>query len=196
MDERELFLAADQALKSVIDKIKPEQWRLQLPAWFKVRPGQENLSLREIINYHAYDEAWVPETLAGRTIAEVGHKHDGDLLGQDPATAYARLMAATTTAVRALRDLNQPVHLTYGQYPAREYLWHISVFRGFRSYQIAKWIGADATMPPRLVLGLIAVVEPNLEQWRALGVFGTARPVPKGADAQTELLAKTGYLVS
>ena len=41
-------------------------------------------TLRETINYHAYDTAWVPDTLAGKTIEEVGSTYDGDLLGDEP----------------------------------------------------------------------------------------------------------------
>jgi hypothetical protein len=47
------------------------------------------MTLRRIINYHAYDDAWVPEVLAGKTIAEVGMKWDGDLLGDHPRLNFA-----------------------------------------------------------------------------------------------------------
>ncbi|MDE2314210.1 MAG: acyl-CoA dehydrogenase family protein, partial [Elusimicrobia bacterium] len=42
-------------------------------------------ALREVINYHAYDDAWVPDMLAGSTMEAAGaDKFDGDLLGDDP----------------------------------------------------------------------------------------------------------------
>lgn len=195
MDERELFITADRALKTVVDQIKPPQWAAPKPDWFISRPDQATRTLRDFINYHAYDEAWVPETLAGRTITEIGDKYDGDLLGDDPKAAYARFFDAATTAVKALADLDRPVHLTYGDYPTREYLWHTSIFRGFRSYQLAKWIGADPTMPPELVSGLWTIIEPHLEEWRGIGIFPPAKPFAPDADAQTQLLAKTGYFV-
>jgi hypothetical protein len=196
MDERELFTTADRALKAVIDQIKPEQWQTMKPDWFISRPDQATRTLRDFINYHAYDEAWVPQTLDGRTIEEVGDIYDGDLLGDDPKAAYTKLFDAANAAVKALTDLDQPVHLTYGDYPAREYLWHVSIFRGFRSYQLAKWLGADTTMSPELVSGLWSIVEPHLDEWRAIGIFPPAKSSPSDADAQTQLLAKTGYLVS
>jgi hypothetical protein len=195
MDERVLFTTADKALKAVIDQIQPDQLKSHKPDWFIARPDQTTRTLRDFINYHAYDEAWVPETLDGRTIEEVGAKYDGDLVGDDPLGAYAKLFEAATLAVGVITDLERPVHLTYGDYPTREYLWHISIFRGFRSYQFAKWIGVNAIMPPELVTGLTAIAEPHLDEWRAIGVFPPAVPEPPGADAQTRLLAQTGYLV-
>src|SRR6266702_3481531 len=68
------------ALCDVVDRIGDEQWAMGLPAWFKANPAQKDLDLRRIINYHAYDDAWVPDVLAGKTMAEVGSRHDGDLL--------------------------------------------------------------------------------------------------------------------
>lgn len=195
MNERELFISADTSLKAVIDQIKPNQWDSKKPDWFISRPDQATRTLRDFINYHAFDEAWVPETLAGRTTAEIGDKYNGDLLGDDPKSAYAKLFDAATAAVKAQSDLDQPVHLTYGDYPAREYLWHVSIFRGFRSYQFANWIGTGSAMPPELVSGLDAIVTPRLDEWRAISIFPPAKSVEPGADAQTQLLAKTGYLV-
>ena len=46
-------------------------------------------TLREIIGYHAYDDAWVPDMLAGRTMDEVGQDaFKGDLLGDDPKGSF------------------------------------------------------------------------------------------------------------
>jgi hypothetical protein len=42
-------------------------------------------TLRTIVSYHAYDDAWVPDALAGKTKDEVGRdKHKGGLLRDDP----------------------------------------------------------------------------------------------------------------
>ena len=51
-------------------------------------------------------------------------------------------------AVRDFDDLDRIVHLTYGDWPAREYLKHITSFRGLRVHDIARFIGADTAMPP------------------------------------------------
>lgn len=193
MREQEVFVMADEALCDVVDRIGDDQWALGLPAWFKANSAQKDLDLRRIINYHAYDDAWVPDVLAGETMAQVGSRHDGDLLGADPKAAFRAIAERAVEAVWALGDGDAPVHLSYGTYPAREYLQHITCFRGFRVHELSKLIGISPTMPDELVEGLMDVVAPNADEWRQLGVFGPALPVEAGADPRTTLLCLVGY---
>jgi|ERR1700683_127412 len=194
MTEPEIFVLADQALERVVAQIQPDQWDMTIPAWFQTGRTQENMTLHKIINYHAYDEAWVPDTLAGKTIAEVGQKYDGDLLSNDPIAVFKRLTASGITAVQGLSaaDLGRTVHLSYGDYPVREYLKHITSFRGFRAYDIAKLIGASTALSPDLVQGLWDELTPEIEHWRAMRVFGAAVPVPDDAPLQDRLLGLVG----
>ncbi|HEX4755997.1 MAG TPA: hypothetical protein VH661_09650, partial [Candidatus Dormibacteraeota bacterium] len=141
MSEQSVFILSEQALAETIDRIRDDQWEQRKPDWFQTG-GQGDASLREIVNYHAYDTAWVPDVLAGRTIAEVGETYAGDLLGDDPKGSYRRYSDKAIAAAEALDDPGKLVHLSYGDFPAREYLKHITSFRGFRAYDIAKWIGA------------------------------------------------------
>ena len=85
---QEVFILADQALKAVVDQIRDDQWELVVPDDMTRTPGS---TLRETINYHAYDDAWVPDVLAGRTIEEVGDKYDGDLLGDHQRLNFASI---------------------------------------------------------------------------------------------------------
>lgn len=192
MNEAQTFLLADQTLSHVIDQIKPDQWSMHMPAWFQAGRTQTDPDLRTIINYHAYDEAWVPDTLAGRTIDQVGTKHDGDLLGQDPAAAYRALRDQAAEAVNAIADLDRPVHLTYGDYPTREYLLHITSFRGFRAYDIAKLIGAPTKLPDELVQGMWDLLSPHAQEWHQMGVYPAAVQVPETASLQDKLVAMSG----
>lgn len=189
MTEQEVFILADQALNAVVDQIRDDQWDLVVPDDMTRTPG---ITLRQTINYHAYDDAWVPQVLAGETMEEVGDRYDGDLLGDHPKLNFASI---AETAVLAVRDFNDPdriVHLSYGDWPAREYLKHITSFRGLRAYDIAKFIGADTTLPPDLVRGLWDEIAPSAEEWRKLGVYGPAVPVPDDAPLQQKLLGLTG----
>ena len=145
MTEQDVFILADQALKAVVEQIRDDQWDLVVPDDMTRKPG---ITLRELINYHAYDDAWVPDVLAGRTIEEVGDKYAGDLLGDHPKLNFASIVETAVLAVRAFDDPDRTVHLSYGDWPAREYLKHITSFRGLRTYDIAKLIGADTTLPP------------------------------------------------
>ena len=192
MRQKELFLQSDAALRSVIDQIQSEQFALPAPAgWSRA----ENPSLRDILAYHAFDEAWVPDVLDGRTIDEVGDKHAGELLGDDPVAAYDRINDLATAAVLANDDSEATAHLSYGDFTMGEAFEHMSIYRAFQAWSIAKFIGLDYSLPSALVEGLWERVMPNVETWRSMGVFGPEVEVPADADRETQLLGKTGYWV-
>ena len=191
MAERDVFILAEQALADVIDRIADDQWDLTTPEWFQAG-RQGSVSLRDIVGYHACDSAWVPDVLAGRTMAEVGDAHAGDLLGSDPRAGYRRQSERAIAAARELADPGKIVHLSYGDFPASEYLRHVTSFRGFRAYDIARWIGAGRELPPALVQGMWDELVPTVEEWRRMGVYGPAVPVPDDAPLQDRLLGLAG----
>lgn len=192
VSEQEVFVLAEHALKHVVDQIRDDQWAMEMPPAF-ARRTQATVTLREIIQYHAYDDAWVPDMLAGKTMDEAGRdKFDGDLLGDDPKRSFAALVEAACAAARDLDDPERTVHCSFGDYPAREYFWQISSFRGLRAHDIAEVIGVDSTLPRDLVQGLWDELSPHAEEWRAIGVFGPAVAVPDDADLQAKLLGLTG----
>jgi uncharacterized protein (TIGR03086 family) len=193
MDERDVFVLADRALNSVVAQIKDDQWSMEMPPEFQTRATDHRPTLREVITYHAYDDAWVPDMLAGKTMDEAGKtKFDGNLLGDRPKERFAELVEKACTAAQGLDDLTRVAHLSFGDYPAREYLWQINGFRGLRANDIALAIGVDPTLPPALVQGLWDEITPHVEEWRAIGVFGPAVPVPANASLQARLLGLTG----
>jgi uncharacterized protein (TIGR03086 family) len=158
-----------------------------------VRRSDHTPTLREIINYHAYDDAWVPDTLAGRTMDEAGRdKFDGDLLGDDPQGNFAAIVEKACAAAAELEDLDRVVHLSFGDFSAREYFWQINSFRGLRAYEIAKVIGVDPALPDALVQGLWDEISPHAEEWRSMGIFQAAVPVPDDAPLLERLVGLTG----
>ncbi|HYM96084.1 MAG TPA: hypothetical protein VET26_02175 [Candidatus Sulfotelmatobacter sp.] len=189
MAERDVFILSERALADVIDQIRDDQWQLRRPEWFQTG-SQGDASLRQIVNYHAYDSAWVPDVLAGKTMAEVGdtYEHVKTDLDVDYRTYSDRAIAAA----QAFNDPERTVHLSYGDWPAREYFKHITSFRGFRAYDIAKWIGVSTALPRDLVQGMWDVIAPEAEGWRQMGVYGPAIPVPDDAPLQDRLLGLAG----
>lgn len=134
MNEIEVFVLADRALGGVVAEVSGRQWDMQVPPDFAGAASDHVPTLREIINYHAYDDAWVPDMLAGRSMAEAGpDKFRGDLLGADPKASFAALVDKACAAALALDDLDRTVHCSFGDYPAREYFWQINMFRGLRA---------------------------------------------------------------
>ncbi len=193
MREQQLFILADETLKSVVDKIKDEQWDMEMPEAFARAEKQQAITLREVINYHAYDDVWIPDMLAGRSMEEAGkNKFDGDLLGENPKESFAAIVEKAVAASNDLDDLDRTVHFSYGDYPAREALKHITSFRGLRVYDLSKAIGIDTQMPEDLVQGLWDQIYPQIDEWRAMGVFPSAVKVPEDAPLQDRLLGMTG----
>jgi len=194
MKQRDLFLLSDAALRDVIDQIRPEQLELPVPAEWSQTP---DATLLDIVAAHAYDEAWVPDVLAGKTIDEVGDKYGGDLLGGDELASYDRLNDAATVAANRPLSADDIVHMSYGDFPVSVYFEHISTYRAFQAWSIAKLIGLDDwSLPPELVDLLWEIIVPQAEQWREMGVFQPEVEVPDDADRETKLLAKTGYLTA
>jgi len=192
MKQRDLFLLSDAALRDVIDRIRPDQLELPVPAeWTRTTDP----TLLDVLEAHAFDEAWVPDVLAGRTVDEVGDAYAGDLLGGDPLAKYDELNDRATVAANQPLVADDVVHLSYGDFPVSVYFEHVSTYRAFQAWSIAKLIGLDYSLPAELVDALWEIVLPQVDDWRAMGIFGREVAVPADADRETQLLGKTGYWV-
>jgi uncharacterized protein (TIGR03086 family) len=188
MTIQDLFIMSNEALQRVVVKISDDQWDVSMPRGTSSKPT----TLGEAVRYHTYDDAWVPDVLAGKTKAEVGDVYE-PLLGADDIQAnFAKYNQRAIDAVRDFKDLDQTTHLSYGDFPARDYLQHIISFRAFRSYDIAKLIGANTTMSDEFVQALLDEFSPVIESYRKMGVFPPAVEVPADAGQQTKLLAMVG----
>jgi hypothetical protein len=188
MNQQDLFLMSDAALRDVIDMIDHDQLSLAAPAEWSRTP---NPTLRDILAYHAYDEAWVPDVLAGRTAEEVGTRYD--LPAHDPIANYDDINDAATEAVSRDLDYDRVVHLSYGDFPLGEYLVHVSTYRAFQAWSIAHFLGLDFSLPGPLVDGLWQVLGPRIDEFRSMGVFPPEVEVPAGSDREVQLLGKVGY---
>jgi uncharacterized protein (TIGR03086 family) len=131
--------------------------------------------------------------LAGKTMDEAGKdKFTGNLLGDDPKATFAAIVETACAAARALDDLERVVHTSFGDFPAREYLWQINTFRGLRAHDIARVIGVEPALSDELVQGLWDEISPHADDWRKFGVFPAALPVPDNAPLLDRLLGITG----
>lgn len=193
MNEANVFVLADQTLNEVVTRIKDDQWAMEMPPSFLTRATDHTPTLREIINYHAYDDAWVPDMLAGRTMDEIGRdKFKGDLLGDDPKANFRAIVQKACAAARQATDYDRTVHCSFGDFSTREYFWQTNMFRGLRARDIAKVIGSDLTLPDELVQGIWHEIGPHAEEWRAIGVFPRQVEVPRDAPLLDRLLGLTG----
>jgi uncharacterized protein (TIGR03086 family) len=193
MRENEVFVLADQALNRVVQRIRDEQWDMLVPDDFVRNPSESVPSVREVLNYHAYDDAWVPDMLAGHTMAEVGvDAWKGDLLGDLPKPRFQAIVERACEAAAALTDLDRTVHLSFGDYPAREYFWQTNGFRTLRAADFARILGQHVDLEPELVQAVYDELSPHMDEWRAIGVFPAPLPIADDAPLLDRLLCMTG----
>ncbi|HZP27865.1 MAG TPA: TIGR03086 family metal-binding protein [Acidimicrobiia bacterium] len=148
--------------------------------------------VRALVNHIVSGNLWVPELVGGKTIAEVGDRLDGDVLGDDPVAAYDGSAAAAAAAFRAPGAMDTPVAVSYGPVPGSVYCGHRFIDVLIHGWDVARSTGQDTTLDPALVEACREVVEPQLELLAGSGMFGTSRTVAPDADPQTRLLALLG----
>lgn len=188
MTIQKLFIMSNHELARVINQITDDQWSLDMAPGTSMKPA----TLKDSVRYHTYDDAWVPDVLAGKTKEEVGETYEPILSNEAIVATYNRYNELAIDAVQNFDDLTKVVHLSYGDYSARNYLQHIISFRAFRSYDIAKLIGLDTTMSDEFVEALHEEFSPVIETYRAMGVFPPALEVAADDSAQAKLLAMMG----
>lgn len=191
MESDELFLRSDAALRDVIDRIDVADLDRLAPAEWTTTPEP---TFRDILFRHAYDEAWIPDVLAGHAAADGDDLKDADLLGDDPIAAYDALNDAAKAAVRS-GVRTDTFRFTYGDYPADEGFLHLATYRAFQAWSIAKHLGIPFHLGSELVGGFDELVVPHADEWRHWGVFPPAIDPPEGADDETRLLCTLGFWV-
>src|ERR671917_347982 len=81
------------------------------------RPGG---AAPDLVRHLVYEELWAPPLLAGATVAEIGDRFEGDILGDDPQVAWKEA-AAGAVAAASPGVLRRTVHLSFGDYHGQEY---------------------------------------------------------------------------
>jgi hypothetical protein len=191
--EAEIFVLADEAALGVFRQIRAGQWDKVLPPLFDMPGADQPVPLRQAVNHFAYDEAWIPDLLAGRSMDEVGRdRYDGDLLGDDPAGSVTRIAAAARKAARAVTDRDATVHCSYGDVPMWDYFWQLNVARTISAHDVAALIGVPCPLSEELSRGMWEGTAPSADTWRSFGVFRPAVPVADGAAWRDRFLALTG----
>ena len=149
-----MFRGAVEEFDARVRQIGDHQWQAATP--------DEDWAVRDLVNHVVGEDLWAPPLLAGSTIAEVGDRFDGDVLGADPKAAW---IAASAGAVRAVAEqgaMDRIVHLSFGDFPGREYALQLFADHLIHAWDLARAIGADE----RLDAGLVASCGPGSTRWR------------------------------
>jgi uncharacterized protein (TIGR03086 family) len=183
-DQAALHRRAVEEFDERVRAVGDDQWELPTPC--------SDWNVRQLVNHLVYENRWTVPLMGGSTIAEVGDRYEGDLLGDDPKGAWAESSADAVAAVQAEGGLERTVDLSSGPTPATEYVNQLYADHLIHAWDLARAVGADERLDPELVeacAGWFAKMEPH---YRAAGAIGERPEVPPGADAQTTLLAAFG----
>ncbi|HEX6337250.1 MAG TPA: TIGR03086 family metal-binding protein [Jiangellaceae bacterium] len=183
-----LYVRAADVFDAHVHEVRPDQWGNATPC--------TEWNVRQLVNHVTVEDLWVPPLLAGRTIADVGTAYDGDQLGDDPADAWSRALAAARRAVLEPGAADRTVHLSYGDERAGEYLLQLFADHLIHGWDLARAIGEDTELPADLVDECSAYFARMEETYRDIGAIAARVDVPAGADAQTRLLAAFGRSTS
>jgi uncharacterized protein (TIGR03086 family) len=158
-------------------------------AWTAPTPCAD-WSVRDLVNHVTGEHLWAPHLLEGETIAQVGDRYDGDVLGDSPVAAWEGAAQASRAAWLSASP-DDVVHLSFGDNPALAYGEQMLSDLLIHGWDLARGAGLDETMEPAAVARVLGYLEPNAKSWEAAGIF--AAPVQiDSAEPASRLLALSG----
>jgi uncharacterized protein (TIGR03086 family) len=183
-DQAALHRRAVEEFDARVRAVGDDQWELPTPC--------SDWNVRQLVNHLVYENRWTVPLMGGSTIAEVGDRFEGDLLGDDPTAAWAESSTAAVRSVQADGALERVVDLSSGPTPAGEYVSQLFADHLIHAWDLARAVGADERLDPELVDACAAWFARMEPQYRASGAIGERPQTPPDADAQTTLLAAFG----
>ena len=178
----ELIVQGVDAFGEKVRAVPADRWAAPTPC--------TDWSVRDLVNHVTGEHLWAPHLLDGETIAQVGDRYDGDVLGDSPVAAWERAAQASRAAWQAASP-DALVHLSFGDNPALEYGKQMLSDLLIHGWDLARGAGLDETMEPTAVAAVLAYLEPNAKFWAEAGIL--AAPVETdSADPATRLIALSG----
>ena len=183
-DIAELHAQALDATGRIVGGAPADRWHAATPC--------AGWDARALVNHLVSGNLWAAELAAGGTIEGAGTLFDGDLLGGDPAGAYAESAAAAAAVFRRPGALDAPCAVSYGPVPGSVYAGHRFLDVLVHGWDLAVATGQDYALDPTLMDACRQIIEPQLEAFRSAGALGPPVAVPASASQQTQFLALLG----
>ncbi|MET8627331.1 TIGR03086 family metal-binding protein [Kitasatospora sp. NPDC004669] len=163
--------------------VTPDQWDSPTPC--------ADWSVRDLVNHLTGEQLWVPELLMGATIAEVGSRFDGDVLGPNPVAAWTAAAEAAREAFAVPGAAELTVHLSFADVSGQYYLDQLTTDLVVHTWDLAEGIGTRTRLPAELVDFALGEIS-GYGDLSGSGLFDPPLPVTEDASAQARLLALTG----
>jgi len=182
MDLNTLYHRTVEAWADRVNAVGPDQWDRPTPC--------RDWTVGDLTNHVVGEDLWTAPLVNGSTIADVGDRFDGDLVGDDPVRAALDAAMEATTVVAQRLPEGGTVQLSYGEEQLTEYVYQLATDHLVHAWDLAVATGGDTRLDPHLVTEVAAWFAPREELYRGAGVVG-----PRGASdggGQSDLLAAFG----
>ena len=183
MNVKDLFDKCLTQADTVMKQVRASQFGLPTP--------DTEWDVRKLVGHILYELAWVPDLMAGQTVAAVGTKYDGDLIGSDLQVSWRSLVDKALAAVKSV-DSNQMVHLSYADVPAANFIQEQANDQLIHAWDLATAIGVPIKFDEQVAEELYQAALPRQAEMASSGLFGTPVQTPASADVQTKLLRVFG----
>jgi len=178
----DLIVRGIDAFDEKVRAVPPDAWAAPTPC--------ADWSVRDLVNHVTGEHLWVPHLLDGETIAQVGDRYDGDVLGDSPLTAWESAADASRAAWLSTSP-GAVVHLSFGDNPALEYGRQMLSDLLIHGWDLARGVGLDETMDPATVASVLGYLEANAKSWEAAGIFAPSVQIDSD-DPAKRLIALSG----
>jgi uncharacterized protein (TIGR03086 family) len=159
--------------------------------WDAATPDPE-WNVRDLVAHLVAENLWAVPLFAGSTIAEVGDRFDGDVLGADPKRSWSAASGPALSAAGEPGAMQRTVHLSFGDFPGHEYAMQLFADHLIHAWDLARAFGAEERLDPELVEACATWFAGMEDGYRSAGAIADRPAVPDGAGAQTQLLAMFG----
>lgn len=176
----EILLIPDaaRAVSDAVDRVPAGSWAAPSPC--------AGWSVHDVLSHLTSEHLWAPHLLRGETLAQVGDRYDGEVLGEHPGATWRRAVAGSTMAFGQVRDLGSPVQVSAGQITAKEYAQQMLVDLTVHGWDLSRGAGVPFTAVPDAVEACWAYQKPRVAVHRSAGSFAPA--VPTASDDRLDQL--------
>jgi uncharacterized protein (TIGR03086 family) len=186
VDEIALLPRADAEFGRRLTALTPDQLQRPSPC--------EEWTARDVINHVVGESIMSVRLLRGASADEATAGLDGDVLGADPAAAFAAAASAERAAFAEPEALDRTVHHPAMDMPGAQLLGFRIGGLTLHAWDLARATGGDETLDADLVAAVWAQLSPMAPVIAQTGVFGAGPSGDVGSDAplQTRLLNLSG----
>ena len=182
MDVNTLYHRTVEFFADRVNAVKEDQWGDPTPC--------STWNVRDLANHVTNENLWTVPLMEGATIAEVGDRFEGDVLGADPIGSALTAARAAITTVATQLPQGGTVQLSFGETPKEEYAMQLAADNLVHGWDVAAATGGDTRMDPHLVHAIADWFDDREELYRGGGAISARGPLT--GDAQHDLLARFG----